>query len=308
MTDPTDTYRPEGLGALFDAATEAATGVVFADIVDAANRRRDHIVVAPIGYQIQRTPVDPEFGADRPFHRRGKTVLRTAAAVSAYAAQRGYQVAQTGLYYEPETMTAEVIFDDHAAILTDPDADEVINPAGWRRDRARLELGATPSWDRWSKANRRMLDQETFANLVEDGLGDIIDPDAADLLDMVQTMQGTVGANWRASHRNRDGQVQVSYVENVETRAGADGTLTVPQSITLRVAPFLGADPLEVNARLRTRVTGANLHIGIIIDRLEELLIDTVEREVAKIAVDLGVTAVCVAGGYPAPLTRTPDQ
>lgn len=285
------------LAALFDAAKLAAAGIETFTIDDPELEVPRRIVVTtPPDYATQVIELDPERYTARPFARRGTVEIRTAEGLIAHAHQRGYHGPATGLYYLPENMSALVVFDDH-----EPQHGDDYPQHGWRRDRATLKLAPTPSWERWASVNRKMLAQGDFADLVEDGIADIVEPAGADLLDMAQTMTGTVGATWRASQRLADGRVQASYVEDVEMTAGAAGNLAVPQSITLRLAPFHGASPVDVTARLRTRVAAGKLTVTVIIDRIEDVLLAAVEREVAKIASDLGVTAVCVAQ-YPAAL------
>src|SRR6185295_15188106 len=79
------------------------------------------------------------------------------------------------------------------------------------------------------------------------------------------------------------GQVQFSYVENVNATAGADGKMTIPATIELVLAPFEGAAARQITARLRYRVTQGKLSLGIVLNQPTEFLLDAVDHEVQAI-------------------------
>lgn len=156
---------------------------------------------------------------------------------------------------------------------------------GWRDHRAVLQFTPTPGWQRWVNAHKASnLTQVEFAELVEDGLTEIAEPAGADLLEMAQTMQASTSASFRSAHRLTDGRVQFAYVEDINATAGADGTLTIPSSITLVVAPFEGAAARPVKARLRYRMNGGKLSFRIIIDDIDGVVRAALADEVTKLA------------------------
>lgn len=284
--------RGTDLAELFAAAHELRDLQVHP--IDVDGRAVEHVVVTAAGFNAHRITIDPtvhDHLAERPRSRRGTVRVMTASALIDYATALDWDLVTSRLYYRPDEMTAELVFDDHGGL----------DKPGWRRDRCRLELDPTPAWLRWNGANGRALDQVPFAELVEDGLADIVDPPGTDLLEIAQTMSGHTGAQWRASQRLNDGRIQMSYVEQVEAQAGTDGTLQVPTAIRLRLAPFRGADKVDVSARFRYRINGSKLTITIIIDNLEDLLTAAVEAEVAKIADALTLPAIPVHA-YPSAL------
>ncbi len=256
------------LTALFAEARDAAASAASAEGHDSGlvDTR-----VLPPGYKIHQQVLE---GYDaRPSRPRGDAHLLTTDALQAHLVR--HVNAATVAYVLPQGHGAPRI----VAIYNDHDGGD----AGWRDHRATLTYHPTPGWARWTKAHRQMMGQVEFAELVEDGLGEIGEPPGADLLDLVQSIHATTSAAFRSTYRLKDGQTQVSYVEDVNATAGKDGTLSVPASITLVVAPFIGAEPRIVKARLRIRVTGGKLALGVILDNPEQVVADALDVEVARL-------------------------
>jgi len=224
--------------------------------------------LVPDGYRRETTDlVDYAAG---PRRKTGSDVVIDTESIIAVLQRHANE--STVVYVQPERMTAQAVLDDHATA-----------GPGWRQHRTTLRWQPTPSWLRWQAAHRKMLAQDDFAELVEDGLTEISRPAGADLLELAQSIRATTNASFRSDRRLVSGQVQLSYVEEIDARAGADGQMTIPQSITLMLAPFHGSTHREVFARLRYRVNGGKLTLGVIIDRIEEVLLEAIEDEVTKI-------------------------
>ncbi len=127
------------------------------------------------------------------------------------------------------------------------------------------------------------MDQESFAQLVEDGLTEIARPDGATLLEVVQTIHATNNATFRSGVRLQDGQIQLQYVENIAATAGPTGDMTIPETVTLVFEPFFGAQPIQVEARLRFRITNGALTLGVWLIRHVEEIRAAFEAEIASL-------------------------
>lgn len=148
---------------------------------------------------------------------------------------------------------------------------------GWGDMRAILNLEFTEEWNHWVNSDGKMFAQEEFAEHIEDGIPELVDPDAATMLEIAQSIQATVNTNFRSSKRLADGEVGLVYEELIEGKAGQKGELTIPQTFKLAIAPFLGEDVCEVKARLRYRIPGGNLRIGYHLERPENVVLDALE-------------------------------
>jgi uncharacterized protein YfdQ (DUF2303 family) len=161
------------------------------------------------------------------------------------------------------------------AVLNDHDQHQA--PA-WGDHRVELALVQTEEWKRWTALDGSLVEQQAFAEHIQDGLTEIARPSAAELLEVVTTMQGNVGVSWQSGVSLRDGAVQMKYVETPDATAGRDGELSVPQDFTLVMAPFIGESPVQINAKLRWRVNGGKLTIGYKLEQPDRVIREVLER------------------------------
>lgn len=161
------------------------------------------------------------------------------------------------------------------AVLNDHGDDQA---AGWGDHRVELKLTATDEWKRWTALDGQFLDQQKFAEHIQDGLTEIHSPPAADLLEVVQTMQGSTNASWANGVNLTNGAVTMKYVENVDATAGSGGNLTVPTDFKLVMAPFIGEDVVEIDAKLRWRLNGGKLSLGYKLDNPGRVVREVLER------------------------------
>lgn len=140
--------------------------------------------------------------------------------------------------------------------------------AGWRDHRVELALRRRPEWTHWMSLDGQMVNQEQFASHIEDGLAEIVDPSAADMLDLAQTFHATTSARFKGGHRLASGARQLVYEEEIDASAGDQpGTLAIPEWITLTMRPFFGAEKYEVRARFRFKLAAGNLTLGYKLER-----------------------------------------
>lgn len=129
--------------------------------------------------------------------------------------------------------------------------------AGWGEHGITLSLSASPEWSRWIANNQRYMSQEAFAEFVEDNMGDIIHPDAAAVLEMAQGLQGKKTVQFKSGKNLKDGAIKLEYVETIDVTGTAtrrDDSMQVPNSFMLQLVPFIGADGVQMEARLRFRI------------------------------------------------------
>lgn len=136
------------------------------------------------------------------------------------------------------------------------------------------------------------LDALKFAELVEEGIPDIVEPPAAEMLEMAQTLQAHTKVDFKSSNLLNNGQRQFNYVETIESAAGAKGNLTVPQTFTLGVAPFEGiAEAYKIVVRLQFRLREGEVSFRYLLDRPHDVLrsafddiVGTVEESLTTLA------------------------
>jgi uncharacterized protein YfdQ (DUF2303 family) len=123
------------------------------------------------------------------------------------------------------------------------------------------------------------MDQATFAEFVEENVRDIVVPDdtptapsAADMLEISRTLEAKKNISFRQGTRLDNGQVQLTYNEEIDGRAGETGQLNIPEQFFIGVKPFLGGDAFCVPARFRYRIVDSRLQMWFELVRPEKVL------------------------------------
>lgn len=222
--------------ALIELARSAGVESTFID-------GSDHVVevVLPPGHE-QRI-VDLEKYQPQPRRKQEEVDLHDADSFGAYVVRHRIEEATT-LYADLATRSVVAVLNDSAQ--AEP---------GWGDHRANLKLKHTDPWNRWTSLDGKPLTQEKFAEHVEQSLPEFTRPPAAEMYELAQTFQATIGANFRQTGKLQSGQRALHYEENIEASAGDQGDLTVPKEFHLRLQVFEGGESYDLVARLRYRVT-----------------------------------------------------
>jgi uncharacterized protein YfdQ (DUF2303 family) len=144
--------------------------------------------------------------------------------------------------------------------------------AGWAEHSARVDLKATPEWERWLKATKEPMSQTEFALFLEENADDVVVPDnlaehgikttkplpsAAELNSVALTLQVNSDVRFNSAIRLSDGNTELRYSEAVNGTYGtAEQKLAVPDLFCIAVSPFQGAPKFVVQVRLRYRAAG----------------------------------------------------
>jgi len=181
--------------------------------------------------------------------------------------------------------------DDGAKTLTAILNDDKGDAAGWRDYRVEMVQRRTPEWVAWLAFDGKYLPQEEFAEMLEERARQVVEPDAATMLEIAQTLQGTLKADWSAGHRLQSGARQLKWSETISASGGESGTLEPPASFVVRLPLFQGdgTNTTDVRIMFRFRI-GPPFKLGYKIPDA-----DFLERE----AFDASVAMVREATGAP---------
>lgn len=250
-------------------------------IIDTATRAAEphetfpgvYIVTVPDGGDVQ--VIDMEKQLDEPRRKSGSFAVHDAASFCAYLKKHGG---------ERSEVWADAI--GHRIV-------GVVNAhgnggAGWADHRVTYAAQLTPAWLAWATNDGELLNQSAFAELIEDRAVDIVKPSAADMLELAQTFQATVGVRFESSKLLSSGERQLAYREEVDAKAGRAGRMDVPKEFTLALMPFEGAEIYKVTARFRYRISDGALRVGYRLERPEDVLREAFEGVVS--AVEAAVT------------------
>jgi uncharacterized protein YfdQ (DUF2303 family) len=172
-----------------------------------------------------------------------------------------HQVDLTGPQYTGELprKTGRTLVRDAASFLT-----------YYAEHRLHLALRRTKAWQEWLDLDGKLVDQDRFANFLEDHLVHLVEPDAATMLEIAQSIKATTKAEFQSSSRLQSGERKFAFVEDTKASAGTKGDLAIPETFKIAVPPFEGADVYSMTARFKYRLGGGQLALGFKLEQPEE--------------------------------------
>lgn len=187
--------------------------------------------------------------APHPRRKTGAVHVQDAASFIAYIEK--HELPCTEVYADPARMKLVGVINAHEESTRD---EALENKGGHGDHRVELELLQTDAWKAWTSKDKVLMDQLAFAEHLEDNAADVIDPDAATMLEIAQSLHATTSGDFKSAQRIDSGTVSFRFEETQTARAGQTGELEIPTTFKLALRPFEGAEPAEVTARFRYRV------------------------------------------------------
>lgn len=207
--------------------------------------------------------VDTDAYGQVPRHREAKRLVTDAASFVAYVNR--HKGAGTEIYAHTNTSSVVAVIDSHEAI-----DDGVF--AGWQKHKLSLVLEKSKAWLAWENADGKLVDQQTFADFLDDRYLDVIDPAPAVLIDIARTFQAKTSVNFESGFREGSGDVTLNYVEDTKAKAGQKGDIEIPSRIQLALRPYVGGPVYSIWANFRYRLNGGNVVLGFRLERPENIL------------------------------------
>lgn len=155
----------------------------------------------------------------------------------------------------------------------------------WQRHRCSLICRTSTEWETWHGSDKKSMDQIKFAEFIESNAIDIVQPAAAEMIQVALTLQAKKKVNFNSGVRLDNGQVQLGYHEQVQGTAGPKGELQIPEKFTLALRIFQGGEKYSVECHLRYRINDGQLTFFYQIIRPERLLedaFDLVKKQVKE--------------------------
>jgi uncharacterized protein YfdQ (DUF2303 family) len=209
---------------------------------------------------------------------RPRGTYRPATVASFLEYVKEWAASGTTVWVHPTDAKVVAVLDDH----------ENADTPGWREHTVRLELIPTPEWLFWKEHDGQLMDQQSFAEKIEDGLSDVVDPDGAKMLEIAQSIQTTTDVAFHSGIDLSSGEAKFRYDETVEAKAGEKGDLVVPQVFELGIPPYVGEDAYRIEARFRFRNRGGHLQLGYKLQQPELAERAVLEGIGARIGEELG--------------------
>lgn len=219
-----------------------------------------------------------------PGRKVGDTTVRDADSFLSYFEK--HSDLDSEVYADDRRLTVIAVLDAHKT-----------DSARWNSHSVTLTLRKTEAWEQWISYDGKLLNQEQFAEFLEDHLPELQRPDAATMLEIAQSIQGATKAEFQSGTRLQSGERQLKYVETVTAKAGQKGELTIPETFVIGLVPFEGSEGYQLTARLRYRINGGPLQLGYKLERPTDTLRTAFGDVVEAIGEDITVP---VLNGSPA--------
>lgn len=129
----------------------------------------------------------------------------------------------------------------------------------WCEHTATLALKHSDEWIAWKNQNKQQASQETLAEFLEDHAPDIVDPSAARMLEIAETISVSANCLFDSKTNRANGQVRITFSEDVAGKAGKAGELMIPDAFKIRIPVYEGGEPVELTARFRFRLQQGKL-------------------------------------------------
>jgi uncharacterized protein YfdQ (DUF2303 family) len=143
-----------------------------------------------------------------------------------------------------------------------PSASPGLATPAWGSHRASYSPVQTAEWQRWLQSNKKRMDQTSFAEFLEENQDLIVEPKGADLLEMIQTLEGKNHIDCNSLIRLSNGQTRLEYIEQVTLKGQVNnvpGAVEFPSMLVAGIIPFDGGAAYKVRCRLRYRIENRKL-------------------------------------------------
>jgi uncharacterized protein YfdQ (DUF2303 family) len=231
-----------------------------------------HYLVLPPEYKHVDITKAIEEALPEPHRKRGTVALADLPSFLAYVTEQA-PAADTYIYANPETRTLTAVLNDHGRSF--------VGMPGWRDFRAVYTAELSREFSAWFKHDRTPMEQEQFATFLEDNVADIAEPSGETMLQVALTLQAKTEVAFSSHRRLDNGQVQLSYTETIDARAGA-GDIMIPREFALGLRLFKNGDGYKVRARLKYRLGAGKVKFWYELDRAENAIEDAFKAYVEQ--------------------------
>ncbi len=260
----------ENVEGISDALEKAfKMGANTAEVIGIEGYR--NVILAPNDFHLLNLPEEPK---ERPDFKDGATKFNDLKSFCEYVGIHKVE-GETNLFAYGDTVNA--VINNHSA-----------ERPGQADFTAKLVLIFSTEWLAWTEAASGRLSQEDLAELIEDQIKTIAEPDGSDLLDMVRNLKMTRNVSFKSVIDDFDGSVQFEYV-NVGTdgETGPKNEFSIPDQFMLMLPIFKNGEPLPVAVKLRYQLLTESASVRFVIKIMEQArLLDTALEQVYDAVAD----------------------
>jgi uncharacterized protein YfdQ (DUF2303 family) len=242
------------LEAAITAGVSVANTPHPADIIDGPqpNVRHAIAVTEEHGLQVHKLEVPLSEITNNPFRVTGERTVSDLDSFLAEIERRPLRDDST-IWGNADRGRLTAIYNDHTS-----------HEAGWRDDKLTLALAVDEDWKAWHALSGQSMKQQPFGDRIEELLHTIVDPDQAELLEIIDSIRVSSGGNFESRIERADGSQKLLYQQENKVSAGKTGELEIPTLITLSLRPWDNHPTMhEVQAYFRVWVHDGNLTLTV---------------------------------------------
>lgn len=163
----------------------------------------------------------------------------------------------------------------------------------------RLTMEYSDQMDVWIKHHNQWMTQVEFAEFIEDNGTDVVQPDTATMLEIAQTLTGTVRSNFDHSERLQNGDTKLLWTKSTDATArGKDGEIEIPPKFTILCPVYVGQMATQIPIRLRFRINEDGVTFKYLLPRQADLLLPQQKDVIENVQERLKDIATVYEGTY----------
>lgn len=212
-------------------------------------------IIVPDGYSVERLPpLEPPLT-----HIKQTATLYEIDSFNDYVNR--FKTPATRLFAAPGHITGR-----GAIVQAALDFHEKAGSPGRNHNTAAYQPPYSDEWKRWTTRATKSMQQVEWAEFIEENRRDIRHPDAASLLDLVRRFKATKKQDYDSVAYQPDGSQMIHWTDKTQ---GAEGTIAVPETLTLGIPVFYRGTVYAVDVFMRYKLTEGQLFFTIKLDRAD---------------------------------------
>lgn len=250
MSDTPTTIPTTNTGELIEVdAGVVATAIENGILAQEPIQVGDHTLAQPLPAGWQLHTIDQRDSEDYPRQRVGEFPFVLIRSLGQYVDR--YKTDDTlGYLKDVNGVGPKILVEDLRLaryVLDDFPTDSTAN----RVHVAQLVLRPTAQARRWGNALLHIQNQEQMLDLIDDGIGEIAKPAAADLRELIADLHAIRTTEAQSVIRT-GGKASITVADNVDLHGGKGTEIAVPEKMTILFQPFAStADTIVLDVKIK---------------------------------------------------------
>jgi hypothetical protein len=247
-------------------------------------------VIIPAGHKLEMiAPTTPVL----PGRVHATVLMHDQASFIAYINR--YKTEATQLFAEPGflsggTAKMQAVLDYHRAAangeMKDKD-NKKVTQANHTAHVANFVPRYSEAWTRWQAATKEPMEQAELAEFIEENRADIVDPSAAQMLDIVRTFKVKKDSEYDSLTYQADGAVKLHYSERVQQQ----GSTLFPEKLAIGIPVYFRGEVFKVGVFARFKLGGGKVRFQLKLDRDDVIEDEAFKAMIEKVSEAVGIGA-----------------